>query len=160
MEYLHPTNGSSFFINIILPTELHYHYPTNGSSTLSYKWIFIILPMDHRYYIIILPSDLHYHYPTNGSSLSLSYQWIINIILPMDQHCPIDRSSSSSSSSYRRIFIIIIISMNLHQYYPINGSLSIIILSMEHYYPIDEVASSSYQWINITLPMDHRHPIN
>ncbi|KAH0739171.1 hypothetical protein KY290_037876 [Solanum tuberosum] len=49
--------------------------------------------------------------------------------------------------------------MDLHQYYSINGSLSIIILSMEHYHPIDEVASS-YRWINIILPMDYRHPIN
>ncbi|KAH0669234.1 hypothetical protein KY285_023394 [Solanum tuberosum] len=49
--------------------------------------------------------------------------------------------------------------MDLHQYYPINVSLSIIILSMVHYHPIDEVASS-YRWINITLPMNYHHPIN
>ncbi|KAH0683268.1 hypothetical protein KY285_020770 [Solanum tuberosum] len=74
----------------------------------------------------------------------------------MDHHCLTNGSSSSSS---RWIFIIIIPPMDLHQYYPIHGSLSIIILSMEHYRPINEV-SSSYRWINITLLMDYRHPIN
>ncbi|KAH0760970.1 hypothetical protein KY290_017043 [Solanum tuberosum] len=77
----------------------------------------------------------------------------------MDQHHPTDRPSSSSSLSYQRIFIIIILPMDLHKYYPISGSLLIIILSMEHYHHINDVASS-YRWINITLPMDYRHPIN
>ncbi|KAH0650035.1 hypothetical protein KY284_029947 [Solanum tuberosum] len=82
------------------------YYPTNGSSTLSYKWINITLPTDLH---------LHQHHPTEGSLLSLSYQWIINIILPMD---------------------------------------------LLHHYPIERVSATSYQWINFTLPMDYRHPIN
>ncbi|KAH0723070.1 hypothetical protein KY289_006114 [Solanum tuberosum] len=74
----------------------------------------------------------HQHYPTNGSTLSYQRIFIfINIILPMD----------------------------LHQYYPINRSLSNIILLMEHYHLVDEV-TSSYRRINTTLPMDYRHPIN
>ncbi|KAH0692496.1 hypothetical protein KY285_019593 [Solanum tuberosum] len=65
---------------------MDHHYPTNGSSTLSYQWIInIILPMDQ-------------HYPTNGS-LTLSYQWI-NIILQTDllqhYHHPINGVPSSS----------------------------------------------------------------
>ena len=60
------------WICIILPMD-HYNYPTN-ESTSSHKRIFIniILPLDHQ------------RYPTN--ELTLSFQWIINIIQPMNIH--------------------------------------------------------------------------
>ena len=48
---------------------------------------------------------------------SSSYQWFVNIILPMDQYYPIDGSSLSLSYQW----INIILSM-YHQNYPTNGS--------------------------------------
>ncbi|KAH0761019.1 hypothetical protein KY290_017092 [Solanum tuberosum] len=68
----HPTVGSS--LSFILPMDKH--YPTNGSSSLSYQWI-----------NIVLPTDLHHHHPPDGSSLSSSYQRIIiSIILSVDHY--------------------------------------------------------------------------
>ncbi|KAH0676279.1 hypothetical protein KY285_024080 [Solanum tuberosum] len=137
------------------------HYPTNGSSTLSYQWINITPPTDLHYHY--LPIDQHY--PTSGSTLPHRQIFII-IFLPMDQHYP----TNGSILSYRRTFFIIIIILptDLYYHHHINGSSSVLSyqwiivnhhLSMEHYHPIDEVASS-YRWINITLPMDYCHSIN
>ncbi|KAH0710066.1 hypothetical protein KY284_011493 [Solanum tuberosum] len=97
MDHYYPTNGSSTLsyqgINIILPTDLHLHqhHPTDGSS-LSF-----ILPMDE-------------HYPTNGSSL-LFYQWI-NIVLPTDLYHHHPPYRSLLSSFYQWIFISIILSVD------------------------------------------------
>lgn len=108
---------------IILPADLHYHYPTN-KSTLSYRWILIFIN-------VVLQTNLHNYYPTNRSS-TLSYWqmfFIIIIILPMEYHhptiiiiLPIDQHYpiNGSTSSYWWTFINIIWSMDQH--YLTNGS--------------------------------------
>ncbi|KAH0722770.1 hypothetical protein KY289_005814 [Solanum tuberosum] len=98
------------------------HYPTNGSSSLSYQWI-----------NIVLPTDLHHHYPPDGSLASSSYQWII-ITLLMDHRHPINEASLP----YQWSINIIILSMEQHH------SIIIAILSMKHHYPINGASSSSY----------------
>ncbi|KAH0752221.1 hypothetical protein KY285_005369 [Solanum tuberosum] len=85
------------------------HYPTDGSSTLSYQWNNIILPTD-------------LHHPTDRSSLLLSYHWM-SIILPTDHH---HYPTNGSTLSYRRIFIIIILPMDIYYHHPTNGSSSIL----------------------------------
>ncbi|KAH0661541.1 hypothetical protein KY284_026472 [Solanum tuberosum] len=106
------------------------HYPTNGSSSLSYQWIKIILPTGLH---------LYQHHTTDGSSLSLSYQWM-SIILPMDHH---HYPTNESSLSYRRI-VIIILPMDLYYHHPTNGSSSVLSypwIIVNHHF-IDEALSS------------------
>ncbi|KAH0692704.1 hypothetical protein KY285_019801 [Solanum tuberosum] len=65
--------------------------------------------MDLQRRIIILSIE-HQHHPTNGSTSSCqwiindasSYQWSINIILPMDQHNPTNGSSMKNHHPINR----------------------------------------------------------
>ena len=98
LHYLHPTNGSS--LSLLMD---HPRYPNNGSSSIFYQWIInITVPMNlhlHQHYPtnkLLLSYQWIYQYPINGS-LSSSYQWIIIIKLPMDLRHPIDGASSSLS---------------------------------------------------------------
>ena len=123
-EFLSSLSASSYrwiFIIIILP--LDHHYPTNGSSTLSYQWIKIVPSEDIFHY---------YNHYINGSTSSNNHHYP-----NMDQHHPIN----GSKPFYRWSFIMIIFQW-------IN-----IILPMDHQHYHTNGSASSYKWSSIILSM-------